>query len=88
VPSAWKTISNDSSLRRITKSRGTPSTIGNPSHHCVIGMSSALIARSTPTWFSSASTMLPPTSSGKTIVRMSCVRSQVSLSNVRQRGNA
>ena len=67
---------------------GTPSTAGRPSHHAVTGVNRVLIAVSAPTWWSTASTTLPPTRSGVTMVSMSSVRAQVSVSIERQCGRA
>ena len=67
---------------------GTPSTTGSPSHHDVTGVNKVLITASAPTWLSNASTTLPPTKSGVTMVRMSLVRAQVSDNNTRHRGKA
>ena len=86
MPSAWYTISSDSSFLRMPNRIGTPSATGRPSHHAVTGVSAVLMASSAPKWASSASTTLPATSSGVTMVRMSLVRAQVLRSSAGQCG--
>jgi hypothetical protein len=88
VPSAWNTMSRDSSLRSTPNRIGTPSATGSPSHQLVTGVSARLIQASMPTWPSSASTTLPATSSGSTMVTMSRLRSQVLVSKACSVGTA